>query len=173
MKKIAFCLGLFIFSAMSYSVFAQNVVDAEENENNFDGFYEKHLTSEKKAIPFAPVRESDVVWQTCIWRTIDMREKFNQFFYFPIQREEDGNTQKRKNLFYTIWEALETGQIEAYDSEDDEFKRPPIDFETLKDSEKGCILHSRILWFYSNTYLTIGGEDNLANATHTYEFIKK
>ena len=65
MRKIAFCLGLFVFSAMS-SVFAQNIVEAEENENNFDGFYEKHLTSEKKAIPFAPVRESDVVWQTCI-----------------------------------------------------------------------------------------------------------
>lgn len=45
--------------------------------------------------------------------------------------------------------------------------------ETLKDSEKGCILHSRILWFYSNVYLTIGGEENLENATHTYEFIKK
>ena len=47
------------------------------------------------------------------------------------------------------------------------------ELETLKENEKGCILHSRILWFYSNTYLTIGGEDNLKNATHTYEFIKK
>ena len=24
------------------------------------------------------------------------------------------------------------------------------ELETIKDSEKGCILHSRILWFYSN-----------------------
>lgn len=132
MKKIAFCLGLFIFSAMSYSLSAQNIVEAEENENNFDGFYVKHLSSEKRAIPFAPVRESDIVWKTCIWRTIDMREKFNQFFYFPTQPETAGNTQQRKNLFYTIWDALESGQIEAYEPDDDEFKRPPLDFEALK-----------------------------------------
>ena len=30
--------------------------------------------------------------------------------------------------------------------------------ETLKENEKGCILHSRILWFYSNTYLTLVGK---------------
>lgn len=46
------------------------------------------------------------------------------------------------------------------------------DLEILKDNEKGCILHSRILWFYSNVYLTIGGEENLVNANHTFEFIK-
>ena len=36
MKKIAFCLGLFIFSAMSYSLSAQNIVEAEENENELE-----------------------------------------------------------------------------------------------------------------------------------------
>ncbi len=131
MKKIAFYLGLIIFS-LSCSVTAQNIVTAEENENNFDGFYEKHLNSENKAIPFAPVRESDVVWQTAVWRMINLQEKFNQFLYFPTQKESDGNTQGRKNLFYTIWDALESGKIEAYDADDDEFRRPPIDFEALK-----------------------------------------
>ncbi len=132
MKKIAFCLGLFIFSMMNLSLSAQNIVDAEENENNFGSFYESHLTSEREAIPFSPVRESDVIWKTCIWRTIDMREKFNQFFYFPLEREFEGNSQARRNLFYTIWDALEAGQIEAYDADDDEFLKPPLDFEALK-----------------------------------------
>ena len=47
-----------------------------------------------------------------------------------------------------------------------------FNLETLKDNEKGCILHSRILWFYSNVYLILGGKENIENATHTYEFIK-
>lgn len=42
-----------------------------------------------------------------------------------------------------------------------------------KTYEKGCILHSRILWFFSNVYLSIGGLDNLKYADHAYEFIKK
>ncbi|MBP3577339.1 MAG: N-acylglucosamine 2-epimerase, partial [Lachnospiraceae bacterium] len=28
------------------------------------------------------------------------------------------------------------------------------DLKVVKDSEKGCILNSRILWFFSNAYLT-------------------
>ncbi len=41
-----------------------------------------------------------------------------------------------------------------------------------KKADKGCILHSRILWFFSNAYLTLGNEEELAYAKHAYEFIK-
>lgn len=40
-----------------------------------------------------------------------------------------------------------------------------------EDAPKGVILNSRILWFFSNCYLTIGGEENLAYATHAYRFL--
>lgn len=39
--------------------------------------------------------------------------------------------------------------------------------------EKGCILNSRILWFFSNAYLCLGKENLLDNARHAYEFLKK
>ncbi len=41
-----------------------------------------------------------------------------------------------------------------------------------KKADKGVILNSRILWFYSNVYMTIGGEENLQNAKHAFEFLK-
>lgn len=41
-----------------------------------------------------------------------------------------------------------------------------------KDADKGVILNSRTLWFYSNCYLTLGGEDNLKMARHAYEFLR-
>lgn len=44
--------------------------------------------------------------------------------------------------------------------------------ELDKKADKGVILHSRILWFYSNAYLTLGDEDLLDYAKHAYEFIK-
>lgn len=40
-----------------------------------------------------------------------------------------------------------------------------------KKGEKGVILHSRILWFYSNAYIALKDEKLLDNARHAYEFL--
>ncbi len=40
-----------------------------------------------------------------------------------------------------------------------------------KNGEKGVILHSRILWFYSNAYLLLKDKTLLDNATHAYKFL--
>ena len=47
------------------------------------------------------------------------------------------------------------------------------DLKTDKKAEKGVILHSRILWFYSNCFLVFGDDKYLDNAKHCYEFMKK
>ena len=46
------------------------------------------------------------------------------------------------------------------------------DGKAVTDADKGVILNSRILWFYSNAYLLLGNADLLDNATHAYEFMK-
>ena len=48
----------------------------------------------------------------------------------------------------------------------------PGNYKLDKDADKGCILHSRILWFFSNAYLTLKNEEDLTYAKHAYEFIK-
>lgn len=40
------------------------------------------------------------------------------------------------------------------------------------NAEKGCILNSRILWFFSNAYVTLKDESMLKYARHSYEFLK-
>ncbi|WP_312371494.1 AGE family epimerase/isomerase [Lachnoclostridium sp.] len=47
-----------------------------------------------------------------------------------------------------------------------------FDLQLDKKAVKGCILNSRILWFYSNAYLILGEEDLLSYAKHAYEFLK-
>lgn len=42
-----------------------------------------------------------------------------------------------------------------------------------KKADKGVILNSRILWFYSSCYRTLNEEYMLDNARHAYEFLKK
>ena len=47
-----------------------------------------------------------------------------------------------------------------------------FDLQVDKKYEKGCILNSRILWFFSNAYLTLGEKDLLDEADHAYLFMK-
>ena len=52
-------------------------------------------------------------------RESDVREKENQYFYFPVEPEGVGG---RKNLAYVLWDAILAGEIELF--EDDELKIP-------------------------------------------------
>lgn len=45
------------------------------------------------------------------------------------------------------------------------------DLKLDKKGEKGVILHSRILWFYSNAYMALKDPALLDNAKHAYEFL--
>ncbi len=50
-----------------------------------------------------------------------------------------------------------------------------MDYELNLDqkADKGCILNSRILWFFTNAYLTLGDQECLDDAKHAYEFLRK
>ncbi len=47
-----------------------------------------------------------------------------------------------------------------------------FDLEVDKSAIKGCILNSRILWFFSNAYLLLKDESLLLEATHAFQFLK-
>ena len=116
MKKVLFCLGLFLMFAGICGTQAQSIIEADESESNFNDFYKKDQVQGREAMPYAFLRESDVVWEHLVWRTIDFREKFNQFFYFPT--DPDNDNQGRINLANVIIKALQNGDIEAYETDD-------------------------------------------------------
>jgi len=45
------------------------------------------------------------------------------------------------------------------------------DLKVIKSAEKGCILNSRILWFFSNAYLTLKDESIKPYADHAFRFL--
>jgi gliding motility associated protien GldN len=53
------------------------------------------------------------MWLQRVWRVVDMREKANQAFYFPLKP-----TQGRKNFMAIIMEAIQQERITAYNPYD-------------------------------------------------------
>ena len=47
------------------------------------------------------------------------------------------------------------------------------DLKLDKKAVKGCILNSRILWFFSNAYMVLGNPSLLESAAHAYRFLKE
>jgi gliding motility associated protien GldN len=97
-----------------------------------DGIYNKTAINEKKPVPYAWVRESDVAWSRRVWRVIDVREKMNQAFYFP-----DVPHNNWRNLTTVLFDALKEGKITAYDalSPTDEFVVPLTYADIMKRLE--------------------------------------
>ncbi len=81
--------------------------------------YVKENTRNRRATPYVHERETDIMWSKRVWRTLDLREKFNHPLYFPESPIND-----RKSLFDIIKNGLMSGAIHAFDNPvfDDEFK---------------------------------------------------
>lgn len=106
--------------------------------------------NQKKPVPYAYVREADVMWSKWIWRTIDLREKINQPLYYPLEEDVCQNS-----LFEVIKRSLIEGKITAYGKPafDDEFNYP------LTISEVKSILYSM------DTIQTINPNTNITEDT--------
>ena len=95
-----------------------------QTQTVLDGAYVKETNLTKRVIPYPALREADVMYVRRIWQEIDLRQKINQMFYFPVDPIED-----RKNLFDVIRYALTVeGSLTAYGAgpanTDDEFRYP-------------------------------------------------
>lgn len=66
-----------------------------------------------------------------------------------------------------FWQSLEDKENGGY------YGYMSYDLQIDKQAVKGCILNSRILWFFSNAYLLLGEERLLENAKHAFLFLKE
>ena len=53
MKKVLFCLGLFLMFAGICGTQAQSIIEADESESNFNDFYKKDQVQGREAMPYA------------------------------------------------------------------------------------------------------------------------
>ncbi len=91
-----------------------------------DGVYDRVHVVEKKPIAYAGLREADVIWSKRIWRVIDLREKINHPFYYPITPHNGW-----KNFMTIVMDALREGAITAYEVTDTDEFLVPLTFEEI------------------------------------------
>lgn len=116
MKKLAIiALSMVMLSGLSVTLKGQ-ILD------NFpqDVIYYDNDLADVKPIALPAIRKADIMWSKRLWREIDMRQKMNQPFYYPIEPHNNW-----RNFITVVMDALKEGSITAYDiSSTDEFLVP-------------------------------------------------
>lgn len=120
-------ISLVLLSTSFCAVSAQENVDNSSAFSGVDGIVQRGHIANKKPIPYAYVREADVMWSKTIWRMIDLREKINLPMYYPTVAL-DG----RSSLMNVLLKAIKNGELTPYQAGGDEEFAKRIEFEDVR-----------------------------------------
>lgn len=105
-KFLTVIIGLVTSMAVNAQVenLSNSTKPVHEKEPPVDGYVLKSDVENRKVIPYAPIRQTDVAFSKRVWREIDLRDKMNQAFASPKAR-----------LMDIIVDAIQKGELTAYD----------------------------------------------------------
>ena len=111
----------FKYTLLIVAIFTLSFESDAQVQDVLDGAYVRQTRFEKRVIPYPYLREADVMYSKRLWQEMDLKQKLNHPFYYPLEP-----IQNRKNLFDVIKEGLLVdGSLQAYgagpDNTEDEF----------------------------------------------------
>ncbi len=124
MKSFFGYLTLFVTAILPSMMWAQNaeniITESSEPVEDvyLDDVVRRTMIFENRVLPYEGLREADVPWEKRMWRIIDVREKINLPFTYPLQP-----------FFTIIAEAAKSGEIKAF--KDETFKEMMTPEEVL------------------------------------------
>ena len=116
--------NLFKYTLLAIAVVTISMEGNAQVQNVLDGAYVKETNLTKRVIPYPYLREADVMYFKRIWQEMDLKQKINHPYYYPVDPIED-----RSNLFDVIRDGLLIeGSLVAYSTgaigDEDEFTIP-------------------------------------------------
>ena len=105
MKRVVIlCMGLAIMAVATPKVNAQDILT--------EVYTREHIPN-KAPVPYAYIREADVMWAKDIYRIIDLKQKQNLSLYYPTKPIND-----RFNLVQLILWGIDNEGIRAFSTDD-------------------------------------------------------
>lgn len=123
-----FYMVLFAFAATSYASAQANLLNAKKvDEIGFKS--EAQIASEDdKPLPYGFISDRDVLWSKVVWEYVDLNQKINLPYYYPIDTMNAGLT--RRSLFDTLLKGIKNGEIkEVYN---DSYFTTKIDMNNIE-----------------------------------------
>ena len=116
--------NLFNYTLLAIALITLSMDGNTQVQNVLDGAYVKETNLTKRVIPYPYLREADVMYFKRIWQEMDLKQKINHPYYYPVDPIED-----RSNLFDVIRDGLLIeGSLVAYSTgaigDEDEFTIP-------------------------------------------------
>jgi len=105
------CLILFLTLLTSGLVTAQaNILNAKTAEDIGKKNEQQLLADNDGPIPYGYVDDRDVMWSKVVWEFVDLNQKINLPYYFPI--DTTNISPDRRSLFDTLVKGIRQGKIE-------------------------------------------------------------
>ena len=139
------CLILFLTLLTSGLVTAQaNILNAKTAEDIGKKNEQQLLADNDGPIPYGYVDDRDVMWSKVVWEFVDLNQKINLPYYFPI--DTTNISPDRRSLFDTLVKGIRQGKIE--DAYSDSFFTSKI----TQDEIESRLVNVREENGYTDTY---------------------
>ncbi|XRE43807.1 GldN [Tenacibaculum discolor] len=104
-----FYMVLFAFAATSYASAQANLLNAKKVDEIGVKSEAQIASEDDKPLPYGYISDRDVLWSKVVWEYVDLNQKINLPYYFPIDTMNAGLT--RRSLFDTLLKGIKNGEI--------------------------------------------------------------
>lgn len=115
MKNWKFLVTLCVMVLATNTVIAQaNLLNAKIPEEVGVKTVEQLAADNDEPLPYGYIDDRDILWSKVVWEYIDLNEKINLPFYYPV--DTNSISSNRRSLYDTLLRGIKTGEIvDVYD----------------------------------------------------------
>lgn len=104
------CLSMIFICLSAGFVHAQaNILNAKTADQIGKKSEQRLLLDDDDPIPYGYVDDRDVMWSKIVWEFVDLNQKINLPYYFPLNTTD--NSSERRSLFDTLMKGIKQGEI--------------------------------------------------------------
>lgn len=100
---------LFALATTSYVSAQANLLNAKKVDEIGVKSEAQIVSEDDKPLPYGYISDRDVLWSKVVWEYVDLNQKINLPYYYPIDTTNAGLT--RRSLFDTLLKGIKNGEI--------------------------------------------------------------